>query len=47
MGGVIKGPSWNRWVNNLCVTNKLFYSNRFNDDNIKIITNYDNGYTII
>ena len=47
MGEVIKGSSWNRWVRNLCVTNELFYSNWFNDDNVKIITNYDPGDTII
>ena len=42
-GGVIKEPSWNRWIRNLYVTYELFDSNQFNKDNIKVIRNYDHG----
>ena len=42
-GGVTKGSSRNRWVRNLYVTDELFDSNQFNDENIKVIRNYDHG----
>ena len=45
--GVTKEPSLNRWVRNLHVTNELLDSNQFNDDNIKVIRNYDHGDTTI
>ena len=45
--GITKGPSQCRWVRNLYVTDELLDSNQFNEDNIKVIRNYNHDETTI